>query len=140
MMLSRATVFPSDAKTLRTRIARSVRDGLTRTPKRLPSWLFYDDAGSALYEQITTLPEYYLTRAEAEIFRMHGDTIAWVAGEGSRIALAELGAGTATKTEILLRAIVARQLSCTYLACDISHAVLRELEGRMAARFSAVSG
>src|SRR5437879_11864722 len=120
MLLSRANVFSSDTKTLRTRLARAVREGLTRSPKRLPSWLCYDDAGSALYERITALPEYYLTRAEAEIFRMHGDTIAWVAGEGSRIAFCELGAGNAVKTEILLRAVVARQLSCTYVACDIS--------------------
>ena len=42
------------------------RDGLTRAPKSLPPWLFYDERGSALFEAITALPEYYLTRDEAQ--------------------------------------------------------------------------
>ena len=49
-------------------MAREVRDGLSATPKRLPCKLLYDDVGSALFEQITDLPEYYLTRTERAIF------------------------------------------------------------------------
>ena len=45
-------------------IGEIVREGLGQTPKQLPPWLFYDEAGSLLFEQITALPEYYLTRTE----------------------------------------------------------------------------
>lgn len=95
--------------------------GLLRAPKTLPSWLLYDDVGCALYEKITELPEYYLTRTETAIFGKHADAIVQCAGEGAaRIALAELGAGLATKTEILLEAAVRAQGACTFLACDIA--------------------
>ena len=50
--------------------------GLSATPKTLPPWLFYDDVGSELFEQITELPEYYLTRAERSIFAERADEIA----------------------------------------------------------------
>src|SRR3954464_6602910 len=56
-------------------VARAVALGLDAAQKWLPSWLLYDAAGSALFEQITLLPEYYLTRAEAEIFQRRGDEI-----------------------------------------------------------------
>jgi dimethylhistidine N-methyltransferase len=141
MLAPRALVpthLETDAQAVRTRVARAVREGLARTPKSLPPWLFYDAAGSALYEDITALPEYYLTRAEAEIFRVHGDTIAWVAGEGSRLSLAEIGAGTAVKTELLLQAVIARQHTCSYLACDISSTALAELSSRLSSRFTSV--
>ena len=51
--------------------ALAAREGLSANPKRLPSWLFYDEAGSALFEQITDLPEYYLTRTERTIFESY---------------------------------------------------------------------
>ncbi len=50
-------------------IALEVRDGLSATPKHLPSKLFYDEVGSQIFEQITELPEYYLTRTERSILR-----------------------------------------------------------------------
>ena len=50
-------------------VAREVREGLTATPKTLSPWLFYDEAGSHLFEEITELPEYYLTRTEREHLR-----------------------------------------------------------------------
>src|SRR5262249_60627001 len=56
-----------DARGLDRALARDVRHGLTATPKTLPPKYFYDAAGSRLFERITELPEYYLTRAEAEI-------------------------------------------------------------------------
>ena len=54
---------------------KAQRRGLSGWPKTLPPHLFYDDAGSLLYERITELPEYYLTRAEAAILRTHSDRI-----------------------------------------------------------------
>src|SRR5262249_38486649 len=98
------------------------------------SWLLYDAAGSALFEQITRLPEYYLTRAEAEIFERQGAAIVARAGEGSRVALAELGAGAATKTEALLSAAVRAQGACVYLACDTSEIPLRHAQRRLRRR------
>ena len=84
----------------RSPIAEDVRRGLTASPKSLPPHLFYDDAGSRLYERITELPEYYLTRAEREIF--HGQSADIVAraldGAGERpLGVVELGAGSASK-------------------------------------------
>jgi len=61
-------------------VARAVALGLGTGRKRLPSWLLYDAAGSALFEQITLLPEYYLTRAEAENLRAPGDLIVAMRG------------------------------------------------------------
>jgi dimethylhistidine N-methyltransferase len=118
--------------------------GLLAPAKSLPTWLLYDAAGCAIYEQITTLPEYYLTRAEADVFARHGDALlAAVAGGADggptdTLALAELGAGTATKTELLLAAALRRQPRCTYLACDIAAAPLAEVTTRLAGALPAV--
>lgn len=73
---------------------------LSEKPKRLPSKLFYDRRGSELFEQICGLPEYYLTRAEIEILETHGPAIA--AQVGRDCMLVEFGAGSITKTRILL--------------------------------------
>lgn len=78
-----------------------VLDGLTRTPKELPSKYFYDERGSHLFERITELPEYYLTRAETEILERHGAEIAGLLGPGC--LLIEPGSGSGSKTRLLLR-------------------------------------
>ncbi|WP_323767781.1 L-histidine N(alpha)-methyltransferase [Marinovum sp.] len=76
--------------------------GLRGTPKVLsPKWL-YDPRGSALFEQITTLPEYYLTRSEAAILSAHADRLAGLVPEGG--ALVEFGSGASVKTRTLLDA------------------------------------
>ena len=95
--------------------------GLGGTPKRLhPKWL-YDDRGSALFERITGLPEYDLTRNEAAILRDNAAAIAAHLPAGG--ALAELGAGAATKTRLLLDA--APHLEA-YVPIDISAAFLAQ--------------
>jgi L-histidine N-alpha-methyltransferase len=99
-------------------IAEDVWRGLTRTPKSLPPWLFYDKAGSSLFEEITDLPEYYLTRTERRIFKQHADEMA-VAG-GADLTLIELGAGTATKTCTMISAILRRQKTLTFYPVDVS--------------------
>lgn len=110
------------------RIAAALINGLFAPQKQLPSWLFYDDTGCKLYDQITRLPEYYLTRAESEILREHADDIVSVLRQGvKRVSLAELGAGTATKTQWLLAALTGAQGASTYLACDIATGVLQQL-------------
>ena len=79
-----------------------MRDGLAQTPKTLPPKWFYDSAGSDLFDQITRLPEYYPTRAEAEILRAQSAEIAVASGADT---LVELGSGTSEKTRMLLDAL-----------------------------------
>jgi len=111
-------------------LAMETRKGLTAIPKTLSPWLFYDEAGSVLFEQITELPEYYLTRTERSLFKAHADAIVERALEptGSDLApiltIIELGAGTATKTGILLSAAVRRQRSVVYQPVDVSESAL----------------
>jgi L-histidine N-alpha-methyltransferase len=83
-------------------LRRDVRDGLTQTPKSLPPKWFYDSVGSELFEQITRLPEYYPTRAEAEILRDRSTEIASASGADT---LVELGSGNSEKTRLLLDAL-----------------------------------
>src|SRR5437762_2664579 len=73
-------------------VAEAVRDGLAGARKRLPPWLLYDQQGSALFEQITTLPEYYLTRTERAILAANAAAI--VEAAGSPLEVVELGAGS----------------------------------------------
>jgi len=103
--------------------------GLTSRPKTLPCKLFYDDLGSALFEQITELPEYYPTRTELEILQRSSREIAQAAG--CPVSVVELGAGTATKTGTLLRAFARQQLRVQYFPVDISSAALAAAEKRV---------
>jgi dimethylhistidine N-methyltransferase len=110
-------------------IADDVERGLTATPKSLPPRLFYDARGSELFEEITRLPEYYLTRTERSIFETFGGAMMATAGAG--ISIIELGAGTAEKTEILLRAALERQFSLTYFPVDVAASALEIAEERL---------
>lgn len=101
-----------------TGIAADVRTGLTAPQKWLPCHLLYDDAGSRLFEAITELPEYYLTRTELAIFRARAGEIAAAAGAVRTVA--ELGAGTAVKTGILLAAMAPE----LYVPIDVSASAL----------------
>jgi dimethylhistidine N-methyltransferase len=125
-MASRATIPVG----VRPEIADDVERGLTATRKSLPPRLFYDARGSALFEEITRLPEYYLTRTERAIFEQYADEMVAAAGEG--LSIVELGAGTAEKTQILLRAALKQQLSLTYFPVDVSKAALEIAEDRLA--------
>jgi dimethylhistidine N-methyltransferase len=80
--------------------AEDVLSGLAASPKRLPPKYFYDATGSALFEEITRLPEYYPTRTELGILRARGDEIAALMPKGA--ALIEFGAGATTKARLLL--------------------------------------
>jgi L-histidine N-alpha-methyltransferase len=107
-------------------VALAAREGLTAAAKTLPPWLFYDAAGSQLFEQITALPEYYLTRTERSIFAAHADTLflSLAASPAQPVTLAELGAGTAAKTGILLHALTRFQPTVLYQPIDISPTAL----------------
>lgn len=112
---------------IRDAVQREALRGLAVAPgvqKTLPPWLFYDERGAALFEEITTLPEYYLTRTERAIFEQFADDI--VAEGVGPLTIAELGAGTATKTGILLRAALRRQPELLYQPIDVSPSSLEE--------------
>ncbi len=98
--------------------ARAVRDGLTARPRTLPFPYLYDAAGSALFEEICRLPEYYLTRTEDAILREHAD--AMVAGWSEPPTLIELGSGSAEKTERLIAAALQRYGRLHYVPIDVS--------------------
>lgn len=103
---------------LRTQLALDVADGFARTPKTLPPKYFYDVAGSGIFEAITELPEYYVTRAETTALLSFADEIA-SHGEWSR--LVELGSGSSTKTRALLEALHKKAGGpVTYAPLDIS--------------------
>ncbi len=110
---------------LRDAVQREALRGLAVAPgvqKTLPPWLFYDERGSELFEEITRLPEYYLTRTERSIFEEFADQIV---SEGvGPLTIAELGAGTAAKTGVLLRAALRRQEELLYQPIDVSASAL----------------
>src|ERR1700734_2030054 len=112
-------------------IASEVLHGLTERPKKLSPWLFYDEAGSRLFEEITELPEYYVTRTERQILAQHAEEIVAAAASGRDLSIIELGAGTATKTGLLLDAAVAHQGSVTYYPIDVSETALQEARTRL---------
>lgn len=102
--------------------AADVRDGLTRIgQKELPSKYLYDNVGSALFEVISHLPEYGLTRADERLLRRHADDI--VDRLAGPVAVAELGSGSGKKTRWLLEALCRRQRT-SYYPVEISHSAL----------------
>jgi dimethylhistidine N-methyltransferase len=112
-------------------MASAVSEGLLSRPKWLPAWLFYDAAGSQLFNQITELPEYYLTRTERAIFSQYSDEIVGLAADGDALRIVELGAGSADKTRILLMAAVDRQDTVVYEPVDVSASALEEARERI---------
>ena len=117
--------------------AREVLEGLTSRPKQLPPKLFYDAAGSALFEQITELPEYYLTATEQGIFERHAHDMVCAAGGASTII--ELGAGTAKKTMLILRAALAAHDEVRFIPVDVSSFALDEACRRVRTELPQVS-
>ncbi|HTP17393.1 MAG TPA: L-histidine N(alpha)-methyltransferase [Streptosporangiaceae bacterium] len=109
-----------------------VRAGLTATPKTLPPKYFYDARGSELFDEITRLPEYYLTRAETSILQRHA---AEIAGLSRCESLVELGSGTSAKTRLLLRALIDGGTLREFVPFDLDPAVLTEASDALAAEY-----
>ena len=112
-----------------------VTEGLSASPKRLPPKWFYDDDGSELFDQITRLPEYYLTRREREILYSEAATLARLAGADT---LVELGSGTSEKTLLILDALSRRGALRRYVPFDVSEATLRAAAQSIAERYPGV--
>ncbi len=116
--------------------ALDVRDGLARSPKQLSPKYFYDEVGSALFDVITLLPEYGLSRADERLLRANAESIALRLAPG--VVVAELGSGSGRKTRPILQAICGLQRVVDYYAIDGSPSALercrRELAGVPGAR------
>ncbi|HEX8456998.1 MAG TPA: L-histidine N(alpha)-methyltransferase [Pyrinomonadaceae bacterium] len=111
--------------------ARETAAGLTASPKQLFPKYFYDELGSLLFDAICLVPEYYLTRAENEIFARSAQEIvdaavaaAVTTHKDAPLSLLELGSGSATKTRRIIEALLARQKDLLYTPVDISASAL----------------
>lgn len=113
-------------------LRREALEGLTSVPKELsPKW-FYDDRGSALFEEITRLPEYYPTRRERQILEVRAKEIADLTGAETVI---ELGSGSSEKTRILLDAFSAAGSLRRFVPFDVSEAAVRVSVPALAAEY-----
>ena len=117
LSLSNYLAADSAAQALR----KDVRDGLRQTPKSLPPKWFYDSVGSDLFDRITRLPEYYPTRAEAQILRARAAEVAAASGADT---LVELGSGTSEKTRLLLDALRDSGSLRRFIPFDVDPSVL----------------
>jgi L-histidine Nalpha-methyltransferase len=110
----------------------ALRTGLLSTPKRISPYWIYDDNGSALFQQITQLPEYYLSRTEAQLLLQQGHHIAhWLDSSAPNnttkpLRVIELGAGDGTKASLILSALNALNRPVSYFPVDISAAALEQ--------------
>jgi dimethylhistidine N-methyltransferase len=130
-MLATCEVFgAAESRSLREAFAQDVLRGLSGHPKALSSAYFYDERGSQLFEEITRLGEYYLTRCEEEILSAHADDLAKQL-KGRPFRVVEVGAGDGHKTEILLRRFLRQGLSFEYVPIDICRRSIIDLVAKL---------
>jgi dimethylhistidine N-methyltransferase len=114
--------------TVLTPFAKEIEKGLSSNPKVLSSKYFYDEEGDKLFQTIMGLGEYYLTRAEFQIFDEQKEAILKsFLGSDKSFSLIELGAGDGTKTKVLLQHFIAQEINFNYFPIDISNNVLKVL-------------
>ncbi|SHN06580.1 L-histidine N(alpha)-methyltransferase [Polaribacter sp. KT 15] len=118
-----------------------IKQGLTATPKTLPSKYFYNKIGDALFVQIMNLPEYYLTRSEFDIFKNKTQQLIDAFGihKDTHFELIELGAGDGTKTKELLKVLDAQNYRFDYMPIDISANALAQLKNNLAKELPNIS-
>ncbi|MEM7192010.1 MAG: L-histidine N(alpha)-methyltransferase, partial [Pseudomonadota bacterium] len=116
-----STVLASQLAPLTAEFASAVLKGLSQKPRKIPSRFLYDETGSALFEEITRLDEYYPTRTEIGLLRDFGGEIASTAGPVE--TLIEFGSGSSRKTRLLIKALENLK---TYVPIDISERFLAE--------------
>lgn len=110
--------------------ALDIAEGLSRAQKQIPPSYFYDELGSKLFEAITLLPEYGLTRADERLLRSHAHEI--VSSAGPVAVVTELGSGNGAKTRYILRALADKQSGFIYRPIDVSAAALAACEHELA--------
>jgi len=123
--------LPLSSTKIDANVAAVVTEGLVSRPRRLPPWLFYDEAGSRLFDRITELPEYYLTRTERGILAQHAEEMVALAAGDDALHVVELGAGSCDKTRLLLKAAVDRQDTVLYEPVDVSASALAAAQERL---------
>src|SRR5437762_7070273 len=114
----RLTIHSLANSSVASSFADDVRSGLMSSPKGLHPKYFYDELGSQLFEAICLLPEYYLTRAENEIFERYADQI--VGCVDGKTTLLEMGSGSASKTRLVIEALLRKQKELKFIPVDIS--------------------
>jgi L-histidine Nalpha-methyltransferase len=134
---SRVQLLRAGEAAERDAMAKDVLAGLSQSPRRLSCRYFYDAEGSALFEEICGLQEYYLTRAEREILERRAEEIAQAVPAGA--ALVELGSGSSAKTSLLIEALLRRQGALRYLPIDVSAEFLEQSAHRLADRYPGLS-
>jgi dimethylhistidine N-methyltransferase len=117
-----------------TEFGEAVLSGFARKPRSIPCRFFYDEQGSALFEEITTLPEYYPTRVETALLEAHGEEVAAAMGEAA--LLIEFGSGSSRKTSLLLDALACVDL---YIPIDIAGESLVEAAEWLSERHAGLS-
>jgi L-histidine N-alpha-methyltransferase len=120
--MARLTII--DRNAAQVPIGEAARAGLTASPKALQPQYFYDALGSALFDAICQLPEYYPTRSETEILTSYARDI--VGAAGTPLRLIELGSGSARKTRLLIDAILATQPELEYVMLDVDRTMLEK--------------
>jgi len=125
-----------DSNDLELALRRDVGSGLTSDPKDLPPKWFYDEVGSALFDRITRLDEYYPTRAEREILLHEAPSIVAIADAETFV---ELGAGTSDKTRALLDAATDHGRLQRFVPFDVSEEFLRSTTVKLAAEYPTIT-
>ena len=126
---------PYTVRRSRQQMVRDVRQGLTTMPKQLSPKYFYDERGSELFEEITQLPEYYLTRAERSLLEQQ---IPAIISAVRPCSLVELGAGSASKTRLIIDAMRASGCAECYVPIDVSKDFLEATALQLKADYAAM--
>lgn len=116
--------------------ALDVRQGLTSNPKKLSSRFFYDSLGDSLFQEIMELPEYYLTRLEYRILLENKEAIVrLLTCTTDSFDLIDLGAGDAKKTKVLIKELLRKEISFSYVPIDISQNSIEGLSSNLLREF-----
>ena len=118
--------------------AQAVLEGLSKEPKRLPSWLIFDDRGSEIFEEIVGLENYHPAVCEFEIFYTHKQTLADIISDEA-LQIIDLGSGDARKTKVLLEQLVKNKLEIHYIPIDISAGAVKNLVTSLESEFGNTS-
>lgn len=136
-MINSATNIIAPAE-LKEEFHKDVREGLLGSPKSLKSKYFYDQKGDELFQQIMTLPEYYLTDSELEILESKKEKILDMIPSGESFQFIDLGAGDAFKTKELLKFFMDEKVTFTYVPVDISESAIRKVTGELRAEIPGI--
>ncbi len=120
----RSTIIATDTESFARSFAEDVDSGLSASSKHVPSVYFYDYRGSLLFEEICCLPEYYLTRVEAEILETFSQEI--ISYMPANSLLVELGSGSCMKTRYVIEELIKQRDSVTYSPIDVSQRMLTQ--------------